>query len=149
MIISLVHLCICVFLTQCTVCMYDQSIHLFYSMSDSLQIYGDPTLMRFLIARSMDPVKAAKMFVQWQQWRAAFVPSGSISESEVPDELEPRKIYLQDLSKDGYPVMIVKACKHYPSKDQLQFKSNLLNFYYCTPFVIIDWFLIHVIERYY
>ncbi|KAK9276759.1 hypothetical protein L1049_006295 [Liquidambar formosana] len=96
-------------------------------LGSSTEMHGDPTLMRFLIARSMDPVKAAKMFVQWQQWRAAFVPSGSISESEVPDELEPRKIYLQGLSKDGYPVMIVKACKHYPSKDQLQFKKFVVH----------------------
>ncbi|KAE9445294.1 hypothetical protein C3L33_22809, partial [Rhododendron williamsianum] len=52
--------------------------------------------MRFLIARSMDPDKAAKMFVQWQKWRAAFVPSGFIPDSEVQDELEARKIYLQE-----------------------------------------------------
>lgn len=89
-----------------------------------LQKYGDLTLLRFLVARSMDPEKAAKMFVQWQKWRASFVPNGFISDSEVKDELENRKIFLQDLSKDGYPVMIVKASKHFPSKDQLQFKSN-------------------------
>lgn len=89
-----------------------------------LQGYGEPTLTRFLIARSMDPDKAAKMFVQWLKWRAAMVPNGFISGSEVQDELEPRKIYLQSLSKDGYPVMIVKASKHFPSKDQVQFKSN-------------------------
>lgn len=52
------------------------------------------------------------------------VPNGFISESEIQDELEPRKIYLQGLSKDGYPVMIVKASKHFPSKDPVQFKSK-------------------------
>lgn len=85
---------------------------------------GDPTLLRFLIARSMDPEKAGKMFVQWQKWRASLVPNGFIAESEVVEELEFRKIYLQGLSKNGYPVMIVKASKHFPAKDQLQFKSN-------------------------
>lgn len=89
-----------------------------------LQGYGEPTLTRFLIARSMDPDKAAKMFVQWLKWRAEMVPNGFISDSEVQDELESRKIYLQSLSKDGYPVMVVRASKHFPSKDQVQFKSN-------------------------
>ncbi|KAL6970011.1 hypothetical protein U1Q18_029720 [Sarracenia purpurea var. burkii] len=79
--------------------------------------------MRFLMARSMEPKKAAKMFVEWQKWRASFVPLGFISDSEVSDELKARKIYLQGLSKDGHPVLIGKASKHFPAKDQLQFKK--------------------------
>ena len=74
----------------------------------------------------MDPDKAAKMFVQWQKWRASLVPNGFIADSEVPDELASKKIYLQGLSNKGYPVTIFKGSKHFPSKDQLQFKSNLL-----------------------
>ncbi|KAI3731688.1 hypothetical protein L1987_62877 [Smallanthus sonchifolius] len=66
----------------------------------------------------MDPNKAAKMFVSWQKWRDSFVPSGFIPDSEVIDQLETEKIYLQGLSKDGHPVVVVKACKHYPVKDQ-------------------------------
>ncbi|KAJ0039160.1 hypothetical protein Pint_22432 [Pistacia integerrima] len=94
------------------------------NLAASPEKYVDETLMRFLIARSMDPEKAAKMFVQWQKWRAALVPNGFISESEVPDELEARKIFLQELSKDRYPVLICKASKHFPAKDPVQFKSN-------------------------
>ncbi|KAF9677470.1 hypothetical protein SADUNF_Sadunf08G0111000 [Salix dunnii] len=93
-------------------------------LGSSTEKYGDPTLVRFLIARSMDPEKAAKMFAQWLKWRAAFVPNGSIPDSEVLDELRLRKVFLQGLSRDGYPVLLVKANKHFPSKDQLQFKSN-------------------------
>ncbi|XP_012478977.1 CRAL-TRIO domain-containing protein YKL091C [Gossypium raimondii] len=89
----------------------------------STEKYGDPTLMRFLIARSMDTDKASKMFVQWLKWRSSLVPNGFVVESEVPDQLEARKIFLQGLSKTGYPVMIVQACKHYPPKDHLQFKK--------------------------
>ncbi|XP_030957220.1 CRAL-TRIO domain-containing protein YKL091C [Quercus lobata] len=96
-------------------------------LGSSTEGYGDPTLMRFLIARSMDQDKAAKMFVQWQNWRAAMAPNGAISESEIQDELEPRKIYLQGLSKDKYPVMIVKASKHFPSKDNVQFKKFVVH----------------------
>ena len=99
---------------------------LFVSRVLNLQMYGEPTLMRFLIARSMDPDKAAKMFVQWQKWRAKMVPNGFISESEVSDELECRKVLLQGLSKDKYPVLIIQARRHFPAKDQIQFKSNLL-----------------------
>ncbi|XP_021821134.1 sec14 cytosolic factor isoform X1 [Prunus avium] len=96
-------------------------------LGTSTEKYGDPTLVRFLIARSMDPDKAAKMFVQWHNWRASFVPNGFISDSEVSDALEDRKIFLQGLSKDGYPVMIVKASKHFPSKDHLQFKKFVVH----------------------
>ncbi|KAJ6771811.1 SEC14 CYTOSOLIC FACTOR-LIKE [Salix koriyanagi] len=73
----------------------------------------DPTLMRFLIARSMDPAKAEKMFIEWQKWRTSPVPNGSIPDSEVEDALGPRKIFLHGLSKDGYPVLLVKANRHF------------------------------------
>ncbi|KAI3497996.1 hypothetical protein L1887_33677 [Cichorium endivia] len=96
-------------------------------LGSSTEKYGDPTLERFLIARSMDPNKAAKMFVSWQKWRASFVPSGFFPDSEVIDQLEAKKIYLQGLSKDGFPVMIVKASKHYPAKDQPQFKKFVVH----------------------
>lgn len=87
----------------------------------------EPTLMRFLIARSMDPNKAAKMFVQWQKWRASFVPSGFISDSEVPDELEAQKVYLQGLSRNGSPVVLIKGNKHFPPKDVPQFKKFVVH----------------------
>ncbi|XVF02921.1 hypothetical protein REPUB_Repub04eG0216400 [Reevesia pubescens] len=89
----------------------------------STEKYGDPTLMRFLIARSMDTNKASKMFVQWLKWRSSFVPNGFIAESEVPDQLEARKTFLQGSSKTGHPVLIIQGSKHYPPKDHLQFKK--------------------------
>ncbi|XP_011021759.1 PREDICTED: sec14 cytosolic factor-like [Populus euphratica] len=92
-------------------------------LGSSTDKYGDPTLMRFLISRSMDPAKAAKLFVEWQRWRASFVPNGSIPDSEVEDELGPRKVFLHGLSRDGYPVLLVEANKHFTSKDRLQFKK--------------------------
>ncbi|MED6211473.1 hypothetical protein PIB30_073927 [Stylosanthes scabra] len=96
-------------------------------LGSTAQGYNDSTLMRFLTARSMEEDKAAKMFVQWQKWRSAMVPNGSIQESEVPDELEARKIYLQGLSKGKYPVMIVLTRNHFPAKDQLQFKKFVVH----------------------
>ncbi|MCL7045587.1 hypothetical protein MKW94_017420 [Papaver nudicaule] len=67
----------------------------------STQNYNDATLLRFLIARSMDIEKATKMFVEWKSWRDEFVPLGFIPDSEVPDELSDEKIYLQGLSRIG------------------------------------------------
>ncbi|KAG6759493.1 hypothetical protein POTOM_035974 [Populus tomentosa] len=96
-------------------------------LGSSTDKYGDPTLMRFLISRSMDPAKAAKLLVEWQKWRASFVPNGSIPDSEVEDEMGPRKVFLHGLSKDGYPVLLVKANKHFPSKDRLQFKKFVVH----------------------
>ncbi|CAK8570440.1 unnamed protein product [Lathyrus sativus] len=96
-------------------------------LGSSTQGYGDATLMRFLIARSMDSDKAAKMFVQWRKWRETMVPNGFISDSEVPDELETRKIFLQGLSQDKFPLMIVQASRHFPSKDQNQFKKFIVH----------------------
>ncbi|KAI3836380.1 hypothetical protein MKW92_003571 [Papaver armeniacum] len=94
----------------------------------STQNYNDATLLRFLIARSLDIEKATKMFVEWKSWRDEFVPLGFIPDSEVPDELGDEKIYLQGLSRIGqHPVMVIKANKHFPSKDQLQFKKFVVH----------------------
>ncbi|KAJ6687589.1 hypothetical protein OIU74_016309 [Salix koriyanagi] len=111
------------------------------NLGGSTERYGDPTLTRFLKARSMNPEKAAKMFVQWQTWRASFVPNGFIPESQIPDELASRKAYLQGLSKDGYPVLIFKGSRHFPCKDHLQCKSMYPKFPYHFihfPFFFLD-----------
>ncbi|KAG5628357.1 hypothetical protein H5410_000074 [Solanum commersonii] len=47
-------------------------------LGSSTESYGEKTLMRFLIARSMNPEKAAKMFCQWKKWRAEMVPLGML-----------------------------------------------------------------------
>ncbi|KAE9615761.1 hypothetical protein Lal_00017171 [Lupinus albus] len=94
-----------------------------HKLGSSAEGYKDPTLLRFLVAQSMDPDKAAKMFFQWQKWRASLVPNGFISESEVVDELETRKVFLQGLSQDKYPVMLIRTNKHFPAEDQNQFKK--------------------------
>lgn len=90
--------------------------------------YEEATLTRFLIARSMDPVKAGKMFVEWRKWRTQNVPLGFVPESEASDQLGARKIFLQaHMSKGGCPVLIVQADKHYPSKDLPQFKKFVIH----------------------
>ncbi|XP_047307245.1 SEC14 cytosolic factor-like [Impatiens glandulifera] len=97
-------------------------------LGSSTEKCSEATLMRFLMARSMEAKKAAKMFVECEKWRAEQVPLGFIPESQIPDELGARKIYLQGgLSNGGFPVVIVKANKHYPPKDQPQFKKFVIH----------------------
>ncbi|XP_010496570.1 PREDICTED: CRAL-TRIO domain-containing protein YKL091C [Camelina sativa] len=92
-------------------------------LSSSTEGYEDPTLMRFLVARSMDPDKAAKMFVDWRKWRASMVPPTGIPDLEVKDELEFKKICLQGPTKSGHPMVLVITSKHFPAKDQAKFKK--------------------------
>ncbi|KAL3379092.1 hypothetical protein AABB24_000023 [Solanum stoloniferum] len=96
-------------------------------LGSSTESYGEKTLMRFLIARSMNPEKAAKMFFQWKKWRAEMVPTGYITDSEVADESAAEKVYLQGLSKNGYAVARIKLNKHFASKDQVQFKKFVVH----------------------
>jgi len=77
----------------------------------------------------MEVEKAGKMFVEWQKWRSDMAPNGFISESEIPDELGARKIFLQGMSGDKFPVMIIQTNKHFAANDQIQFKSNSLPFF--------------------
>ncbi|KAF7827595.1 CRAL-TRIO domain-containing protein [Senna tora] len=96
-------------------------------LGSSSEMYSDATLTRFLIARSMNAEKAAKMLVEWRKWRASMVPNGGlVSECEIAEELEARKLFLQGLSQDKYPVLIVQASKHFPSKDHIQFKKYVV-----------------------
>ena len=98
--------------------------------------------MRFLVARSMNPDKAAKMFVDWQKWRASLVPPNGIPDSEVKDELDFKKVCLQGPTKSGHRMVLVITSKHFPAKDHVIFKSNhlslssrLLTFIKCKLFI--------------
>ncbi|CAH8382394.1 unnamed protein product [Eruca vesicaria subsp. sativa] len=96
-------------------------------LSSSTEGYEVPTLMRFLVARSMNPDKAAKMFVDWQKWRASMVPTNEITDSEVKDELDFKKICLQGPTKSGHPMVLVLTSKHFPAKDQVIFKKFVVH----------------------
>ncbi|GAB2254695.1 hypothetical protein Droror1_Dr00022504 [Drosera rotundifolia] len=86
----------------------------------------DGMLLRFLLARPMAPEKAAKMFVQWQAWRTSMVPSGSITEDEVRDQLDVRRVFLGGLTKEGYRVVVGKGKGRFPLKDRHQFKKFVI-----------------------
>ncbi|XP_077234516.1 sec14 cytosolic factor-like [Tasmannia lanceolata] len=96
-------------------------------LRSSRKEYEDATLLRFLVAKSMNPEKAAKMFVAWEEWRAGIAPLGYVPESEIRPELEARKVLLQGPSKDGHSIFILQGSKHFPAKDQLLHKKFVVH----------------------
>ncbi|XP_020869818.1 CRAL-TRIO domain-containing protein YKL091C [Arabidopsis lyrata subsp. lyrata] len=94
----------------------------------------------------MDPDKAAKMFVDWQKWRASMVPPTGIPELEVKDELEFRKICLQGPTKSGHPLMLVITSKHFPSKDQNNLSLRLVSINLSFVFGVAE-FVVYVLDK--
>ncbi|XP_020233525.1 sec14 cytosolic factor [Cajanus cajan] len=79
----------------------------------------DLTLRRFLRARELDVEKASAMFLKYLKWRHSFVPNGSISISDIPNELAQDKVFVQGHDKTGRPIFIVFGRKHFQNKDGL------------------------------
>ncbi|KAF9600784.1 hypothetical protein IFM89_012523 [Coptis chinensis] len=85
-------------------------------LGSTTENYGDAMLMRFLVARSMDPTKAAKMLVSWKKWREEFVPLGFIPDSQVPDELKAKKFICKCLLKTVSLFLLFKLTSISPQK---------------------------------
>ncbi|KAL6986856.1 hypothetical protein U1Q18_006950 [Sarracenia purpurea var. burkii] len=79
----------------------------------------DFMIRRFLRARDLDIEKASAMFLKYLQWRRTFVPNGLVSVSEVPNDLADDKVFIQGLDKEGRPITVVFANKHFPRKGGL------------------------------
>lgn len=82
----------------------------------SAKEFDDLMIRRFLRARDHDIGKASAMFLKYLKWRKTFVPNGSISVSEIPNELAQNKMFLQGLDKNGRPITLVFGNRHYPNK---------------------------------
>ncbi|KAK1310002.1 Patellin-4 [Acorus calamus] len=80
----------------------------------------DLMLRRFLRARDHDIAKASNQFLKSLKWRRASVPNGFISKSEILNELEQKKIFMQGFDKKGSPIAVVLAAKHFPSKSNVE-----------------------------
>ncbi|KAL9256907.1 Phosphatidylinositol transfer protein 3-like protein [Drosera capensis] len=86
------------------------------SHDPSAKVIDDLTLTRFLRARDLDVEKGGAMFLKYLKWRKEFVPTGSISEAEIQDELVHNKVFLQGSDKRGCPVIVIIARNHCQSK---------------------------------
>ncbi|GFQ01311.1 random slug protein 5 [Phtheirospermum japonicum] len=82
----------------------------------SCQVLDDETLRRFLRARGLHVEKASAMVAKYLSWRRTFVPKGSISESEIPNEIAQNKMFLQGRDKKGRPIAVVFGSSHFPTK---------------------------------
>ncbi|KAL7152674.1 hypothetical protein ABFS83_04G114300 [Erythranthe nasuta] len=99
----------------------DENIKLGYLRSildkqdPSCKEIDDSTLRRFLRARDLDAEKASRMFIKYLTWRRSFVPKGSISQSEVTNQIGMNKMFMQGKDKRGCPVSIFFGGRHFPS----------------------------------
>ncbi|KAA8532281.1 hypothetical protein F0562_032314 [Nyssa sinensis] len=76
-------------------------------------------IRRFLRARDLDIEKASSLFLKYLSWRRAFVPNGSISASEIVNELAHNKMFMQGLDKMGRPIVVAFGGRHKPTKGSL------------------------------
>lgn len=101
-----------------------------------MQDVDDLTLRRFLRARNLDVEKASAMFMKYFTWRRTFVPKGSISASEIPNQIAHNKVFMQGTDKRGCPVAVIFGARHFPCKgnrDEFKrkytmYKTSLLKF---------------------
>ncbi|KAL0282128.1 UNVERIFIED_CONTAM: CRAL-TRIO domain-containing protein [Sesamum angustifolium] len=88
----------------------------------------DLTLRRFLRARDLDVEKASAMFLKYSEWRRTFVPKGYMSESEIRDEIAQKKMFMQGRDKQGRPIAVVFASRHFAAKGGVdEFRQFLMD----------------------
>ncbi|KAK9926509.1 hypothetical protein M0R45_023736 [Rubus argutus] len=86
----------------------------------SSKVVDDLMLRRFLRARDLDVEQASAMFLKYLKWRQAFAPNGSISASEVPNQIAQNKMFLQGSDKKGCPIAVVLGARHFQDKGGLE-----------------------------
>lgn len=70
-------------------------------------------IRRFLRARDLDIEKASALFLKYLNWRREFVPNGTISPSEIPNDIAHNKLFMQGQDKLGRPIVVVFGGRHY------------------------------------
>jgi len=108
-------------------------------------------IRRFLRARDLDVEKASAMFLKYLKWRHSFVPNGSISLSQVPNQIAQDKAFAQGHDKIGRPILLVFGGRHFQKKDGLdEFKRMFLLIKYINiedisyPYILLTLNLIHM-----
>ncbi|KAL5795384.1 hypothetical protein ACOSQ2_000204 [Xanthoceras sorbifolium] len=80
----------------------------------------DLMLRRFLRARDLDIEKGSTMLLKYLKWRRTFLPNGSISPSEIPNEIAQKKMFSQGFDKKGRPIGVVFGARHFQNKGGLE-----------------------------
>ncbi|TQE12865.1 hypothetical protein C1H46_001511 [Malus baccata] len=68
---------------------------------------------RFLRARDLDIEQASAMFLKYLKWRRDFVRKGSISASEIPNQIAQNTMFLQGSDKNGYPIAVILGYRRF------------------------------------
>ncbi|KAK2445204.1 Sec14p phosphatidylinositol transfer family protein [Trifolium repens] len=89
------------------------------SRDPSSKEVDDLMIRRFLRARDLDVEKASSMFLKYLKWKHSFIPNGSVSPSEISDDLAQEKMYVQGVDKKGRPITVAFAAKHFQNKNGL------------------------------
>ncbi|CAL5418663.1 hypothetical protein ACSBR2_036519 [Camellia fascicularis] len=80
----------------------------------------DLMIRRFLRARDLDIEKGSSLLLKYLKWKREFVPNGSISASEIPNDLAQNKLFMQGVDKMGRPIVVGFGSRHLPSKGSLE-----------------------------
>ncbi|KAE8023792.1 hypothetical protein FH972_009453 [Carpinus fangiana] len=72
----------------------------------------DLMIRRFLRARDQDIERASNLFLKYLSWRRTFVPNGSISTSEITNQLAHNKLFMQGVDKKGRPIVVCFGGRH-------------------------------------
>lgn len=91
-----------------------------------MQEQDDLMIRRFLRARDLDIEKASTMFLKYLKWRRDFVPSGSISASEIRNQLSHKKLCMQGVDKVGRPIVVGFGGRHIPAKGNIEEFKRML-----------------------
>ncbi|KAI9176532.1 hypothetical protein LWI28_003932 [Acer negundo] len=68
------------------------------------------------------------MFLKYLKWRRSFDPNGSISPSEIPNEIAQNNMFLQGFNKKGRPIGVAFGARHFQNKrNPEEFKLYLLD----------------------
>ncbi|KAB5525254.1 hypothetical protein DKX38_023003 [Salix brachista] len=63
---------------------------------------------------------------RYLKWRREFVPHGSISLLETPNEVAQNKMFLQGSDKKGRPITVILGARHFQSKGGLEEFKRIL-----------------------
>lgn len=90
------------------------------------------------------------MLLKYLKWRRSFVPNGSISESEITNEIAQNKMFVQGSDKNGQPILIVLAARHFQNNtgglDEFKRESFVTKFILGNMKLFIITFLLQLRE---
>ncbi|XP_019239187.1 PREDICTED: random slug protein 5-like isoform X2 [Nicotiana attenuata] len=76
----------------------------------------DFEIRRFLRARDLDVDKATAMLLKCLKWKKNIAPNGSISASEIPNQIAHNKMFMQGVDKQGRPIAVILGARHFHNK---------------------------------